>query len=135
MLGSNQEIKLQDSHWVKLNSAWAIFFIVCAALNIYIAFWLSLDTWMNFKVFGLTAGTLILLSSVLFIFTKTCRKNPSNKKSNRLVTRLRIKRKPAFAGFFIFNGLFREPDLFSYLYCIGIRHTLTKLRQEANQLT
>lgn len=69
MLGSNQEIKLPDSNWIKLNSAWAIFFIICAAVNIYIAFWLSLDTWMNFKVFGLTAGTLIFtVLSVVYIY-------------------------------------------------------------------
>ncbi|EKT56227.1 septation protein A [Providencia sneebia] len=69
MLGSNQEIKLPDSNWAKLNSAWAIFFIVCALLNIYIAFWLSLDAWMNFKVFGLTAGTLIFtVLSIVYIY-------------------------------------------------------------------
>lgn len=69
MLGSNQEIKLADNLWLKLNSAWAIFFIICAALNIYIAFWLSLDTWMNFKVFGLTAATLVFtVLSVVYIY-------------------------------------------------------------------
>lgn len=81
MLGSNQEIKLPDSHWAKLNSAWAIFFIICAALNVYIAFWLSLDTWMNFKVFGLTAGTLIFtVLSVVYIYKNMAKEHQPEEK-------------------------------------------------------
>lgn len=76
MLGNNQEIRLPDNIWVKLNSAWVIFFIACAALNVYIAFWLPLDVWMNFKVFGLTAGTLIFtVLSVIYIY-KNMSKEP-----------------------------------------------------------
>jgi hypothetical protein len=49
-----------------LNIAWAVFFILCGLANIYIAFWLPQNIWVNFKVFGLTALTLIftLLSGV-----------------------------------------------------------------------
>lgn len=41
-------------------------FILCGLANIYIAFWLPQNIWVNFKVFGLTALTLIftLLSGV-----------------------------------------------------------------------
>ncbi|BBG59001.1 Probable intracellular septation protein A [Providencia rustigianii] len=69
MLGSNQEIKLDDSYWLKLNTAWAIFFIACSGINIYVAFWMAQDVWVNFKVFGLTAATLIFtILSVVYIF-------------------------------------------------------------------
>ncbi|MDI8799967.1 septation protein IspZ, partial [Salmonella enterica subsp. enterica serovar Montevideo] len=37
----------------------ALFFIACGLANIYIAFWLPQNIWVNFKVFGLTALTLI----------------------------------------------------------------------------
>lgn len=57
MLG--REISLSGQHWRTLNIAWAVFFLFCALLNIYIAFWLSQDTWMNFKTFGLTGMTLL----------------------------------------------------------------------------
>ncbi|MFA0066457.1 septation protein A [Vibrio breoganii] len=57
MLG--KEITLPDSVWNKINWAWTLFFTGCAALNVYIAFNLPLDTWVNFKVFGLLAATLI----------------------------------------------------------------------------
>lgn len=64
MLG--KEITLPGSVWTRLNLAWAVFFIACGLLNIYVAFWLPESVWMNFKVFGLTALTLIftLLSGV-----------------------------------------------------------------------
>ncbi|AKJ42568.1 septation protein A [Pragia fontium] len=67
MLG--KEITLPEHVWSKLNIAWAVFFLGCGLLNIYIAFWLSLDIWMNFKVFGLTGMTLVFtLLSGIYIY-------------------------------------------------------------------
>ncbi|HED3083463.1 TPA: septation protein A [Citrobacter freundii] len=64
MLG--KELTLPQPVWSKLNLAWAVFFILCGLANIYIAFWLPQNIWVNFKVFGLTALTLFftLLSGV-----------------------------------------------------------------------
>ncbi|WP_459176542.1 septation protein A [Ewingella americana] len=64
MLG--KELTLPDHVWNKLNTSWAIFFLLCGLANIYVAFWLPMDVWMNFKVFGLTVLTLVftLLSGV-----------------------------------------------------------------------
>ena len=65
MLG--KELTLPQAVWGRLNIAWALFFfILCGLANIYIAFWLPQNIWVNFKVFGLTALTLIftLLSGV-----------------------------------------------------------------------
>jgi len=55
MLG--KEISLPDPIWAKVTWAWVTFFSFCAALNIYVAFQLPLDVWVNFKVFGLLAAT------------------------------------------------------------------------------
>ncbi|EKO3536492.1 septation protein A [Vibrio fluvialis] len=55
MLG--KEITLPETVWAKVNWAWVGFFSVCAVLNIYIAYQLPLDVWVNFKVFGLLAAT------------------------------------------------------------------------------
>ncbi|PKF76701.1 septation protein A [Vibrio sp. vnigr-6D03] len=52
-----KEISLPDSAWSKINYAWIVFFSFCAALNVYVAFTMSLDIWVNFKVFGLLAAT------------------------------------------------------------------------------
>ncbi|MFI8416975.1 septation protein A [Serratia sp. NPDC078593] len=64
MLG--KELTLPDRVWNNLNLAWAVFFLVCGLANIYVAFWLPQSVWVNFKVFGLTALTLVftLLSGV-----------------------------------------------------------------------
>jgi len=52
-----KEITLPESVWLKINWAWITFFTFCAALNVYVAFSLPLDVWVNFKVFGLLAAT------------------------------------------------------------------------------
>ncbi len=38
---------------------WVVFFIVCGALNLYVAFTYSESTWVNFKLFGLLGLTLV----------------------------------------------------------------------------
>lgn len=67
MLG--KELTLPQPVWSKLNLARAVFFILCGLANIYIAFWLPQNIWVNFKVFGLTALTLIFtLLSGIYIY-------------------------------------------------------------------
>lgn len=55
MLG--KEITLPDSMWNKINWAWVGFFTSCALINIYVAFNLPTEVWVDFKVFGLLAAT------------------------------------------------------------------------------
>lgn len=52
-----KEISLPDPVWAKVTWAWVVFFSICAGLNVYVAFELPLDVWVNFKVFGLLAAT------------------------------------------------------------------------------
>ncbi|OMQ27181.1 septation protein A [Serratia oryzae] len=67
MLG--KELTLPDKVWSNLNLAWALFFLACGLANIYVAFWLPQDVWVNFKVFGLTALTLVFtLLSGIYIY-------------------------------------------------------------------
>ncbi|EKA5636647.1 septation protein A [Vibrio navarrensis] len=56
MLG--KELTLPDRVWSNINWAWVAFFSFCAGLNVYVAYELPLDVWVNFKVFGLLAATL-----------------------------------------------------------------------------
>ncbi|RWX55319.1 septation protein A [Photobacterium chitinilyticum] len=55
----SNEINLPELIWKQINVAWMLFFIICAIINVYVAFRLPLDVWVNFKVFGLLALTLI----------------------------------------------------------------------------
>ncbi|WP_108649851.1 septation protein A [Dongshaea marina] len=55
----SKEITLPEPVWNKINLAWALFFLFCGAINLYVAFWLPLSVWVNFKVFGLLGLTLL----------------------------------------------------------------------------
>ncbi|MCP3698259.1 MAG: septation protein A [Aliivibrio sp.] len=57
MLG--KEVTLSDDKWAKINHAWVLFFTICAIANLYIAFEMPLDVWVNFKVFGLLGLTFL----------------------------------------------------------------------------
>ncbi len=61
-----EALPFPDNIWGKLNLAWAIFFLSCAVLNIYIAYTFSLETWVNFKVFGLMGLTFVFAISSVF---------------------------------------------------------------------
>jgi len=62
-----ESLSLPESIWTKLNFAWALFFAGIAVLNWYVAFNFDLDTWVNFKVFGLT-GLMFAFSIVTILF-------------------------------------------------------------------
>lgn len=67
MLG--KEMVVQDKIWAQVTWYWVSFFIICGIVNIYVAFSLPLETWVNFKVFGLTALTLInTVVTVVYLF-------------------------------------------------------------------
>jgi len=65
----SESLSLPENIWSRLNLAWALFFLFSSGLNYYIAFNYALDTWVNFKVFGLT-GLMFLFSitSILFLY-------------------------------------------------------------------
>lgn len=54
-----KEIHLPENVWAKLNIGWAIFFIICMLLNLYVSHFMSNDAWYTFKVFGLTGLSLV----------------------------------------------------------------------------
>jgi intracellular septation protein len=48
----NSQIVLPENIWKRLLVAWATFFTVMGALNLYVAFNYSTDLWVKFKLFG-----------------------------------------------------------------------------------
>ncbi len=65
----DEALILPENIWAKLNLAWAIFFAFCAFLNLYVAFNFDQDTWVNFKVFGLTGLMFVFsIGSVLSLY-------------------------------------------------------------------
>ena len=63
------QIELPEGVWNRLNLAWIVFFIISGVANLYVAFYYALeqdeltrmDTWVNFKLFGLMGLTLIFI--------------------------------------------------------------------------
>ncbi len=71
------QLTLPPPVWRQVNIAWGLFFLFIGALNLYIAFYYNpgasaearLETWVNFKVFGLLGLTLVFsVLQMLFIF-------------------------------------------------------------------
>ena len=54
---------LPTTDWDSLNVHWILFFLLMGFINIYIAYVYSLDTWVNFKLFG---STLLLIIFMIF---------------------------------------------------------------------
>lgn len=47
--------------WQRVNTAWAIFFLSLAVLNLYVAYNYSEEDWVNFKLFGLMSLTIVFM--------------------------------------------------------------------------
>jgi len=55
----DENITLERPLWLRLNTAWVVFFAALGAINIYVMHHFSTDTWANFKVFGVIGLTLV----------------------------------------------------------------------------
>jgi len=53
-------ISLPQPIWTRLNMAWVLFFLVCGAANLFVAFTFH-SIWVDFKVFGSLGMTLLFL--------------------------------------------------------------------------
>ncbi len=64
MLG--KQLVLPEPVWDRLNLAWTLFFAALGALNVWIAYRFSTDTWVNFKLFGSMGLTLAFVVAQAF---------------------------------------------------------------------
>ena len=63
LMGKQVTLKTRSAHtvWHHLNMAWATFFFLMGALNLYVAFEYSEEAWVNFKLFGSTGLLLVFV--------------------------------------------------------------------------
>ncbi|HMM55000.1 MAG TPA: septation protein A [Candidatus Desulfobacillus sp.] len=54
----HEQIALPDGIWARLNASWIAFFAFMGALNLFVAYRFSTDTWVDFKLFGSMGLTL-----------------------------------------------------------------------------
>ena len=56
--------------WIKINTAWILFFIAIAALNLLIAYNFSEEFWVGFKLFGVIGLTILFLVMQMFLLSR-----------------------------------------------------------------
>ena len=56
-----ENIELPIKLWKRLNNIWGIFFLFLGAINIFVAYTFSTDTWVNFKLFGIMGIILVFV--------------------------------------------------------------------------
>lgn len=91
----SEHISLPEPVWKTLNLSWVAFFFISGAANLYVAFYYNLegsaetrmDTWVNFKLFGLMGLTIafVILQSIYLSrhITEDDMNNINSKESNK----------------------------------------------------
>ena len=64
------QISLPENIWTKLNLAWAALFLALGFLNLYVAFNYTQDTWVDFKLFGITGIMFIFIVLQTLVLSK-----------------------------------------------------------------
>ncbi len=65
-----KQMALPTTVWGKLNAAWIVFFLMLGGINIHVAFNYSIDSWVNFKLFGSTGLMLVFVVMQAIILAK-----------------------------------------------------------------
>ncbi|MDA9086670.1 septation protein A [Methylophilaceae bacterium] len=73
-LAMGQKIELEDSYWNNLNNATGLFFIMLGFINLYVAYNYEEDTWVNFKLFGITGILFIYIIFLTIYISKVSKK-------------------------------------------------------------
>ena len=68
MLGNAIEAPKQI--WQKLNTAWVLFFVLVAGLNLFIAYNFSEEFWVNFKLFGVIGLTILFIVMQMMLLNR-----------------------------------------------------------------
>lgn len=63
-----EQVPLPEAAWTQLNRVWVVFFAVLGVLNLGVAYSVSTEAWVKFKVFGATGlSVLFVLGQGLYI--------------------------------------------------------------------
>lgn len=85
-------ITLPQNIWTTLNLAWVGFFFISGAANLYVAFYYNvdaspetrMDTWVNFKLFGLMGLTIIfVILQALYLSRHISEDDLNNNENNK----------------------------------------------------
>ena len=71
-----EKIQLEKSKWKTLNHMWVSYFIFLGCINLVVAYNFSIDTWVNFKLFGMLGLTFAFVIIQGVYLTKQMKENP-----------------------------------------------------------
>ncbi len=63
-------IEMPAQAWKQLNIAWIIFYLFLGAINLYVAYTMSEEAWVNFKLFGMLGLTVVFILLQGFYISK-----------------------------------------------------------------
>jgi intracellular septation protein len=66
-------IKVDPPIWRRVNLAWVLFFVISGAINLYVAYNFSENTWVNFKLFGLMGLTIAFVFGQAIVLARYVR--------------------------------------------------------------
>ncbi|HYD81842.1 MAG TPA: septation protein A [Paucimonas sp.] len=75
-MSMQEQVKLPDPVWERLNVAWIMFFVLQGALNLYVAYTFSTSTWASFKLFGGIGLTFAFIIAQTFFLAKYLEEEP-----------------------------------------------------------
>lgn len=75
-------IEMPNPAWKQLNYAWVVFYIILGAVNLFVAYTMSEETWVNFKLFGMLGLTLIFILLQGFYISKHMEPETSEENHN-----------------------------------------------------
>ena len=65
-----KQVELKNKFWNVINWYTSIFFVLLGFINLYVAYNFSEDTWVNFKLFGITGLLFIYMIFLLLYISK-----------------------------------------------------------------
>lgn len=73
------KMDLPDTVWHYLNLTWSAFFTALGFLNLYVAFNFSMDTWVDFKLFGTVGLMLVFVLLQALVLSKYLKEEQQTK--------------------------------------------------------
>ena len=70
----SKQVELKDKFWNVINFYTSLFFVMLGFINLYVAYNFSEDSWVNFKLFGITGLLFIYMIFVALYISKVSKK-------------------------------------------------------------
>ncbi|OBS10450.1 septation protein A [Acidihalobacter prosperus] len=64
--------------WRRLNLGWIVFFLISGALNIWVAYRFSQETWVDFKMFGMLGLSILFIIAQAFYLARFMQDTPAD---------------------------------------------------------